>query len=109
MNIAKDPEILRLCQKSGCVGLFIGFETLSPEDPARPWASAPTSPRNTWRWSRRIHDHGIGIDGSFVFGFDADDEGVFDRTLEFVLKAKLEVAYFSILTPYPGHAAAPSG
>ena len=43
-----------------------------------------------------------GIDGSFVFGFDTDDAGVFDRTLEFVQRAKLEVAYFSILTPYPG-------
>ena len=37
-----------------------------------------------------------------MFGFDTDDAGVFDRTVEFVIKAKLEVAYFSILTPYPG-------
>jgi radical SAM superfamily enzyme YgiQ (UPF0313 family) len=33
---------------------------------------------------------------------DADDEGVFDRTLEFVHRAKIEVGYYSILTPYPG-------
>jgi radical SAM superfamily enzyme YgiQ (UPF0313 family) len=33
---------------------------------------------------KKIHDHGIGIDGSFVFGFDTDDAGVFDRTVEFV-------------------------
>ena len=32
MNIAKDPEILQLCQRSGCIGLFIGFETLSEEN-----------------------------------------------------------------------------
>ena len=32
----------------------------------------------------------------------ADDEGVFDRTLDFVERAKLEVAFYSILTPYPG-------
>jgi radical SAM superfamily enzyme YgiQ (UPF0313 family) len=51
---------------------------------------------------RRIHDHGIGIDASFVFGLDADDEGVFDRALEFVERAKIEVCYYSILTPYPG-------
>ena len=31
VNIASDPEILRLCQKSGCRGLFMGFESLSPE------------------------------------------------------------------------------
>jgi radical SAM superfamily enzyme YgiQ (UPF0313 family) len=51
---------------------------------------------------QKIHDHGIGIDGSFVFGFDTDDEGVFDRTLDFVTRTKIEVPYFSILTPYPG-------
>lgn len=31
VNIASDPEILKLCQRSGCAGLFLGFETLSPE------------------------------------------------------------------------------
>jgi radical SAM superfamily enzyme YgiQ (UPF0313 family) len=33
---------------------------------------------------------------------DGDDEGVFDRTVDFVERAKIEVAYYSILTPYPG-------
>ena len=37
-----------------------------------------------------------------MFGFDTDDPGVFDRTIGFVMKTKLDVAYFSILTPYPG-------
>ena len=31
VNIAKDPEILKLAEKSGCTGLFMGFETLSTE------------------------------------------------------------------------------
>ena len=101
MNIARDPEILRLCQQSGCVGLFIGFETLSPETLASV-GKRVNRPDEYFEVVKRIHDHGIGIDGSFVFGFDTDDDGVFDRTVEFVLKAKLEVAYFSILTPYPG-------
>ena len=61
-----------------------------------------TARSNTSKSCQKIHDHGIGIDGSFVFGLDSDDEGVFDRTVDFVRKAKLEVAYFSILTPYPG-------
>jgi radical SAM superfamily enzyme YgiQ (UPF0313 family) len=101
VNLAGDPEMLELCRRSGCMGVLIGFETLSPE-----------TMRSIGRKSRlrmdyldaiqRIHDHGIGIDGSFVFGFDTDDEGVFDRTLDFVTRAKIEVPYFSILTPYPG-------
>jgi len=101
MNIARDPEILRLCQQSGCVGLFIGFESLSPETLAAVGKKV-NRPDEYFDIVQRVHDHGIGIDGSFVFGFDTDDEGVFDRTVEFVIKAKLEVAYFSVLTPYPG-------
>ncbi|MGO8677292.1 MAG: B12-binding domain-containing radical SAM protein [Limisphaerales bacterium] len=101
MNIANDPEILELCRKSGCVGLFLGFETLSAETLAAV-GKRVNRPHQYLDVVRKIHDHGIGIDGSFVFGFDTDDPGVFDRTLEFVLKARLEVAYFSILTPYPG-------
>lgn len=101
MNIASDPEILKLARRSGCEGVFIGFETLSPETLSAV-GKRVNRPSQYYDVVQRIHDHGIGIDGSFVFGFDTDDDGVFDRTLEFVLKAKLEVAYFSILTPYPG-------
>jgi radical SAM superfamily enzyme YgiQ (UPF0313 family) len=101
VNLAKDPEMLKLCQQSGCAGVFIGFETLSPATLASV-GKRVNKPHEYLEAVRRIHDHGIGIDGSFVFGFDTDDESVFERTLEFVLRAKLEVAYFSLLTPYPG-------
>jgi radical SAM superfamily enzyme YgiQ (UPF0313 family) len=107
MNIAKDDEILRLCRRSGCVGLFIGFETLSDEN-LRAIGKRTNHPREYLEVVRRIHDHGIGIDASFVFGLDGDDAGVFDRTLEFVAKARIEVCYFSILTPYPGTAVSPA-
>ena len=101
MNIAKDAEILQLCQRSGCVGLFIGFESLS-DDNLRAIGKRINRPSEYLEAVRRIHDQGIGIDASFVFGLDSDDEGVFDRTLEFVARARFEIAYYSILTPYPG-------
>ena len=101
LNIANQPEILDLCQKSGCRGLFMGFESLAPETLASV-GKRVNRPGEYLEVVKKIHDHGIGIDGSFVFGFDTDDNSVFDRTAEFVLKAKLEVVYFSILTPYPG-------
>ena len=101
MNIANDPELLQLCHSSGCVGLFIGFETFSTEN-LRSVGKRINRPQDYLEVVKRIHDHGIGIDASFVFGLDADDEGVFDRTLEFVHRAKIEVGYYSILTPYPG-------
>jgi radical SAM superfamily enzyme YgiQ (UPF0313 family) len=101
VNIVRDPEVLRLAQQSGCRALFIGFETLDDQCLAGVGKSF-NRPHDYLDVVKRIHDHGIGIDGSFVFGFDEDTEAAFDRTLDFVMRAKLEIAYFSILTPYPG-------
>jgi radical SAM superfamily enzyme YgiQ (UPF0313 family) len=51
---------------------------------------------------RRCHDHGIDPYTSFLFGNDEDDEGVFDRALEFGERTRLDKAEFAIFTPYPG-------
>jgi len=101
VNIAKDDEMLSLCRKSGCMGLLIGFETLSPDNLANV-GKAFNKPLDYIDVVNKMHDHGLGVNGSFVLGFDHDDEGVFERTIEFVIRAKLDVCYFSILTPYPG-------
>jgi radical SAM superfamily enzyme YgiQ (UPF0313 family) len=101
VNMAKDDEILTLCRKSGCMGLLIGFETLSSNNLAAMGKSF-NKPEHYIDIVKKLHDYGIGVDGSFVLGFDHDDEGVFERTVEFIIKAKIDVCYFSILTPYPG-------
>jgi radical SAM superfamily enzyme YgiQ (UPF0313 family) len=99
--IARDDELLSLCRESGCMGLLIGFETLSKENLAtvRKGFNRPQDYVDT---IHKIHDYGIGVSGAFVLGLDGDDPGVFDRTYDFVQKAKLEHPYLSILTPYPG-------
>lgn len=100
VNIIKNEEILKLCQKSGCMGLLVGFETLS-SDNLKNVGKEFNKPEDYIDVVKKLHDHGIGVNGAFVLGFDHDDEGVFDRSIEFVNKAKLDVCYFSILTPYP--------
>jgi radical SAM superfamily enzyme YgiQ (UPF0313 family) len=50
----------------------------------------------------RLHDAGIGIIGAFMFGFDGEDDSVFERTAEFADKARIDVPQYSILTPLPG-------
>jgi hypothetical protein len=42
------------------------------------------------------------INGSFVFGMDDDDEGVFDRTVEWGVENGITTATFHIPTPYHG-------
>lgn len=101
VNIVKDDELLKLCRDSGCIGLLIGFESLSPDNLSG-MGKQFNKPQDYVDVVRKLHDYGIGVNGSFVLGFDHDDEGVFDRTVEFIVRAKLDVCYFSILTPYPG-------
>ena len=49
-----------------------------------------------------IHSYGIGIVGSFMFGFDSDKKSVFEETVSFIDKTQIELASLAILTPLPG-------
>jgi radical SAM superfamily enzyme YgiQ (UPF0313 family) len=100
-NVAEDDEVVRLMERSGCAGLFIGLESVNS-----------ASLQNVHKYHNQVgkfremmaklHDHGIGVTGAFVFGFDQDDRTVFDRTLEFVLNIDLDCMTPAIFTPLPG-------
>lgn len=100
--IARDEELLRLAAKSGCVGLFIGFESLAPHNLKEIGKNHVNNSDRFQESIEKIHDYGIGIEGAFIFGFDEDDRSVFERTVEFARKVKLAAAQFGILTPFPG-------
>jgi len=51
---------------------------------------------------RVMHAHGIAVNGTFCFGSDEDGPDVFERTVEYVIKLKLDLPRYSILTPFPG-------
>ncbi|MBW2568327.1 MAG: B12-binding domain-containing radical SAM protein [Deltaproteobacteria bacterium] len=101
LTIVKDRELLKLAQKSGCRGLFIGFESLSQENLRAMGKSANTASKYKDA-IKMLHNHGIGIQGSFIFGTDYDDSSVFSDVLRFIEKTHIEAILFSILTPFPG-------
>ncbi len=101
LSIVKDRELLELAQQSGCKGLFIGFESLSQK--ALDAMGKPVNRVDEYAEAVKvIHAHGIGIQGSFIFGTDNDDLSVFSEVLRFLEKTRIEAALFSILTPFPG-------
>jgi len=51
---------------------------------------------------RRFHGEGFGILGAFVFGFDYEKKDVFEQTLEFIMRGRLDCVELRILTPFPG-------
>lgn len=101
INVAFDEEMLDLMKASGCQGLFIGFESISQES-----ISGVHKVQNQSidyeKAVKNIHDRGIMINASFVFGLDSDDKDTFKRTLDWIVKNKIETVTSHILTPYPG-------
>lgn len=101
IGIADDDELLRLASRSGCQGLFIGFETLS-EAGLRSWKKKTNLGKNYLAVVRKLHAAGIGICAAFMFGGDDDTPDVFEQTLDFLLEANVETLQATRLTPFPG-------
>ena len=101
LDVADDPGYLEEAYRAGCRSLFVGFESLSPENMRgnNKFVNAKTDYAAA---CRRFHDAGIMINGSFVFGFDCDGPDVFDRTIEFTIENKILTASLHVLTPLPG-------
>jgi radical SAM superfamily enzyme YgiQ (UPF0313 family) len=100
-RIAEDDELLRLAAASGCKGLLIGFESIS-QDTLNQTHKHFHAAREYGEVVKKLHDHGIGIQGCFVFGFDNDAPGVFERTVEFVDKSRIDLPRYAVATPFPG-------
>jgi radical SAM superfamily enzyme YgiQ (UPF0313 family) len=97
------PKLLERAVASGLRSLFVGFETLDPSN-LREQRKYQNLNRDYAAAIARLHDLGVMINGSFVFGMDGDDESVFERTVEWAIEHGIETATFHILTPYPGTA-----
>ena len=103
VGIAEDEELLHLASRSGCQGLFIGFETLS-QDGLRSLKKKANLGKDYLGAVRRLHAAGIAIGAGFMFGGDEDTPDVFEQTLEFLLEANIETLQATRLTPFPGTA-----
>ena len=99
--VLQNSDLIRLAARSGCTALFVGLETLSDAALAR--ANKGFNVVGGFKdMVARLHDAGIGVIGSFMFGFDGEDDAVFERTARFADEAHIDVPQYSILTPLPG-------
>jgi len=101
IDFAGDQELMRAAGESGCVGMFVGFESLSQESLAA-MGKVTNRAQSFLDNASKFRDNGIGILGSFVLGYDGDTPDIFPKILRFCEDARLEAAIFPLLTPYPG-------
>ena len=94
-------NVVERAAAAGLRSIFVGFETLTPAN-----LVSSNKRQNLGRdyaaVTRRLHDLGIMINGSFVFGMDDDDDDVFKRTVDWAIEQGITTATFHIQTPYPG-------
>jgi radical SAM superfamily enzyme YgiQ (UPF0313 family) len=103
VNSILRPGLLEKAAACGLRSLFVGFETLS-EAALRGQHKVQNLHRDYAAAIRRLRDHGVMVNGSFVFGMDEDGPDVFERTVAWAVDQGVQTATFHILTPYPGTA-----
>jgi radical SAM superfamily enzyme YgiQ (UPF0313 family) len=84
--ILDDDEILSLAAEAGC--WYVYQAVFDTSDVIR-------------RRVKRLKDHGIGVEGTIILGTDEQDEDFIRRLVDFVQEIGVDMAEFTVLTPYP--------
>ncbi|MCX5714394.1 MAG: cobalamin-dependent protein [Candidatus Omnitrophica bacterium] len=84
--IKDDDEILDLAVKAGC--WYVYQAIVDTSDHIR-------------RRVARLKERGIGVEGTIILGMDDHDEDYIKRLVDFLLEIELDLAEFTILTPFP--------
>lgn len=94
-------DLIEKAADAGLRSIFVGFETLSAAN-LRQSNKKQNLEKDYVKAINRLHDLGIMINGSFVFGLDDDDSSVFSETVDWAVENGITTSTFHILTPYPG-------
>ncbi len=101
LKLTEDRELFDLACRSGLKGALIGFESINQGS----LNGVGKRFHQTHHYKDalgRLRDRGVAVFGCFIFGFDQDDRSVFDHTVRFVDRARLDIVKYGILTPLPG-------
>lgn len=100
-DLGRHEDLLDLMAETGCKSLFIGFETLNEQNLAA-CGKRQNRIAQYGRTIAKIHERGIMVNASVVFGFDHDTPETFQTTVDWLVAQKVETMTGHILTPLPG-------
>src|SRR5206468_9809148 len=100
MNLLRDEELVSLIAQSGGKWIFIGLESIDPEN-LKSVAKTFNKPAEYGSVLERLAQHGLYAITSFIFGMDGDHPGTAERTLEQIRSWPPGLPVFGLLTPYP--------
>ena len=101
LSIADSPELLAAAARSGCTTLSFGLESVNQE-------SLDGAGKRFYRVEayeaalRAIRAAGIEVSTEMILGLDGDGDDTFERTADFVLRNRIVLPRFYVLTPVDG-------
>jgi len=102
IDVADDNELLDLLAESGCRKLCIGFESIS-ESNLRQMNKGRCNKIEFYAENiEKLQSYGFEIEGFMIFGYDFDDETIFEKTVNFINETNIIFPILNILTPFPG-------
>lgn len=102
LDAALDKEMLDLMQRTNCMAVTCGFESINPK--TLKYMKKGQTPGSIRLAIKNLHDREITAIGFFVFGSDFDNVETIHETLNFAIEEKIDVAGFMPMTPFPGTA-----
>jgi radical SAM superfamily enzyme YgiQ (UPF0313 family) len=102
INIANDEDLLKLMKESGCFLVLIGIESFNKDNLKlmnKSWNNKDISIETA---IKKVIDQGLLIYGTFIFGYDYDNQKSFEESVNFAIRNKFFIANFNPLYPMPG-------
>ncbi len=103
LDMLNDPELMRLLVQSGCLGMVIGFESISPEciDEIEKNTNRSGAKQMYSSEIKQLRKWGLQTWAAFTLGHDGDTPESIRATCDFAIRNKFTFAAFNILMPYP--------
>lgn len=100
INLADDPELMKMMVDAGFTSVFVGIETPA-EESLTECHKGQNLRRNLVESVHRLQQFGLQVMGGFIVGFDSDRPTIFQQQLEFIQKSGIITAMVGMLqAPY---------
>jgi radical SAM superfamily enzyme YgiQ (UPF0313 family) len=99
--VSEYPDLLRLAREAHLDKIFIGFESINPDNRGSLGGKTKAQAEQIREVVRKCHKEGIGVVGLFVTGFDHDTQESYAAMWDFLKDSELDGVSITILTPFP--------
>jgi radical SAM superfamily enzyme YgiQ (UPF0313 family) len=96
INLADDPELLRLMVEAGFETVFVGIETPN-EDSLTECSKSQNKGRDLVESVKKLQRAGLQVQGGFIVGFDNDSSSIFQQQIDFIQKSGIVTAMVGLL------------